>query len=348
MEVDELYMSRALQLARRGAGYVSPNPMVGAVVVCDGRIIGEGWHRRFGGPHAEVNAIASVTATDLLPRSTVYVTLEPCSHYGKTPPCSLLLIEKKIARVVVGCYDPNEKVSGRGVAMLRQAGIEVEVGVLEKECASLNRFFMTAHRLRRPYVLLKWACSSDMYLDSERTAGDPAPKFSTPETLQLMHRIRSEMDMIMVGANTVVNDNPRLDVRLFPGRSPRKAVIDGRGRMNVSAAAVEGAPLFHFSRSPLQCVPNVTPCVIDGTDTLRRVLARLFEEGAISVMVEGGPTLLKSLIDAGLWDEARIEIAPLQLGDRGRAPMFIPAGETSSEKIGSNLILRVKNTVPSR
>ena len=198
-------MQRALELARHGELDASPNPMVGAVIVApDGSIIGEGWHRRHGEGHAEVNAIASVADQTMLRDATMYVTLEPCSHYGKTPPCASLIIEKGIPRVVVGCLDPYEKVAGRGVNMLREAGVEVETGCMEAECVALNRKFMTAHRLRRPYVTLKWAESADGYIDGH---------ISTPVTSMLVHKLRATHDAILVGSGTVLADSPRLDTR---------------------------------------------------------------------------------------------------------------------------------------
>lgn len=322
-------MARALQLAANGRGFTSPNPMVGAVIVCDGRIIGEGWHRCFGGPHAEVNAVRSVADTSLLKDSTIYVTLEPCSHYGKTPPCAELLINVGIPRVVVGSLDPNEKVAGRGVRMLRESGAEVVVGVMEEECRELNRAFMTAHTLRRPYVMLKWACSADGYLDAVRDSLSPAPHFSTPETMMAMHRIRADFDAIMVGSQTVINDNPSLNVRLYPGRSPRKVVIDRRGRLTDDYRIFTGEK------------PLVYACDLD------MVLSDLFKQGIISLMVEGGPTLLKSFIDAGLWDDARIEISPRHLGSSGQSPLPIPPGDiVSIFPLATNRILSIRNIHP--
>ena len=215
MNIDETYMSRALQLAKNGFGRVSPNPMVGAVVVADGRIIGEGFHRQWGHAHAEVNAIASVAEADrrLLRQSTIYVTLEPCSHYGKTPPCSKLIIDTGIPRVVVGCLDPFKEVSGRGIKMLREAGVDVTTGVLERQCQWINRKFMTAHTHHRPYVTLKWAESADRFVDSD--GSQEKAVISSPTTMTLMHRERTGYDAIMVGANTVRRDNPSLLPRLW-------------------------------------------------------------------------------------------------------------------------------------
>ena len=201
-----------------GQGRVSPNPMVGAVIVCDGKIIGEGYHRQWGGPHAEVNAVASVADKTKLCRSTMYVTLEPCSHYGKTPPCAELIIKNGIPRVVVGAMDPFEKVRGRGVDMLRKAGVDVVTGVLEKECEELNKHFMTAHKSGRPFVLLKWAESNDGFISGK--GGEPV-MLSNELTKMWMHRERSRYDAIMVGTNTIITDNPQLSVREWPGRNPR-------------------------------------------------------------------------------------------------------------------------------
>ena len=221
--MDEKYMRRALELAAHGELDASPNPMVGAVIVdASGRIIGEGWHRRCGEGHAEVNAVASVADQEALKDSTMYVTLEPCSHYGKTPPCAELIVRTGIPRVVIGTLDPFAKVSGRGVARLREAGVEVEVGMLEKECQELNRKFMTAHRCRRPYVTLKWAQSADGFIDGH---------ISTPLNSMLVQRLRATHDAILVGSGTALADNPALDTRLYAGKSPVKVVLDRRGRV---------------------------------------------------------------------------------------------------------------------
>ena len=221
---DEKYMHRCIQLARNGLQNAKPNPMVGAVIVsADGRIIGEGYHVRCGEGHAEVNAFASVRSEDepLLSRATMYVSLEPCSHYGKTPPCAELIIRKGVRRVVVGCQDPFAKVQGRGIEMLRNAGIEVTVGVLEDECRWINRRFFTFHKLHRPYIILKWACSADGYLDDHHRAA----AFSTPYTSMLVHKMRAEEDAILVGRITDEREHPRLDTRLWSGPAPHRFVL---------------------------------------------------------------------------------------------------------------------------
>ena len=322
-------MRRALQLAANGRGFTSPNPMVGSVITLDGKIIGEGWHRRCGGPHAEVNAVNSVADKELLRRSTMYVTLEPCSHYGKTPPCADMIVRMGIPRVVVGSLDPNEKVSGRGVKRLRDAGVEVVTGVLEDECRALNVKFMTAHTLRRPYVMLKWACSADGFLDCDRTPADPAPRFSTPLSLAMMHRLRSEFDAILVGSETVVRDNPSLTVRLMPGHSPRPIVLDRRCRIDGSFMLGQNPETIFLRGESASSIPAM--------------LDDLFSRGITSVMVEGGASVIKSFLDSGLWDCARIEISPLSLGSSGRAHLPIPSGTLSTSPLGPNTLLTVTN-----
>lgn len=311
-ETDVTFMRRALELATRGAGFVSPNPMVGAVITApDNRIIGEGWHRVYGGPHAEVNAIASVKAEDehLLPLSTIYVSLEPCSHYGKTPPCSKLIIEKKIRRVVVGMGDPFKEVCGRGIKMLREAGIEVVEKVLEKECLALNRRFVTAHTLRRPFIQLKWAQSADNFIGAFSPSGYPCPvSLSNPLSLVEMHRERSLADAILIGTDTVISDNPTLTTRLWPGNSPRPV-------------------LFASDRIPAHsAVMARNPIILDPSKSLEENLSDLYSIHKItSLMVEGGAKTLKAFINASLFDEIRVETAPIVISHGIPAPT-IPTG----------------------
>lgn len=316
-EIDSRYMRRALELARHGQGNASPNPMVGAVIVHDGRIIGEGYHRRCGEGHAEVNAIASVSPADrhLLSSATIYVTLEPCSHYGKTPPCAKLIIDNAIPRVIIGAVDPFEKVAGRGIAMLRNAGIEVTAGVLDSECRELNRRFFTAHTLRRPFVTLKWAQSSDGFLDCRRYDGMGAYRFSTPLTSLFTARLRSLHDAILTSAATVNADNPRLTVRRWAGRQPIPVILDRSGDVNRDALLFQN-PATVILPSP----------------TVAEALAALYERGITSVLVEAGPRLLDAFIASGLWDEARVEVAPVALGENGRAK----APQIGSEPIGDD------------
>lgn len=301
---DEVMMRRAIRLANYGEGFTSPNPMVGAVVcAADGRIIGEGWHRKCGEAHAEVNAIASVNEADrkLLPEATIYVTLEPCSHYGKTPPCAELLIRERIARVVVGHKDPFPEVAGRGIKMLRESGAKVDVGLLEEECKAINPRFLTAHRLQRPYILLKWAQSADGFIAP--FPGNPRAIFSTPLSALAVHRLRGNFDAIMVGVNTVIADNPRLDTRLWPGTDPRPVTMNS-GRLPHDAHIMQRNPIL---RQPDEPLPSF--------------LSRLYNDEKItSLMVEGGALTLQEFIDEGLADEIRIEVAPRKLEYGIKAP----------------------------
>ena len=317
-EIDEKYMRRALELAGHGMGFASPNPMVGAVIVApDGRIIGEGWHRRCGEGHAEVNAVASVSEADRarLKESTMYVTLEPCSHYGKTPPCASLIIEKGIPRVVIGCLDPFEKVAGRGVRMLKDAGVEVVTGCLEKECLELNEKFVASHRRKRPFVTLKWAESADGYIDG---------KISTPLTSMLTHRLRATHDAILVGSGTVLADNPRLDTRLYAGHSPLRVILDRRGRV---MDAVDGTTIIYREFS-----------------SLNDVLEDLYKRGITSVLVEGGAELHRSFIDSGLWDAMRIERGCKNINGKVKAPCLSSDCEVDSvDIVDMNRIINIKN-----
>ena len=336
MNVDEKYMARALQLARQGAGHTSPNPMVGAVIVHKGLIVGEGFHRCCGEGHAEVNAIASVRDHDVLRESTIYVTLEPCSHYGKTPPCAKLLIDKGIKRVVVGCLDPFEKVSGRGIKMLQQAGIEVTVGVLEDECRALNKRFFTAHTSHRPWVLLKWAQSQDGFIAG---TGGATVQLSTPLTQCLVHRERSMVDAIIVGARTVANDNPSLTTRHWSGNSPLRVVIDGN--MTIPAASTiltDGAKTLIYNSVKSKITGSAQWAQVDIMPS--SWLEDLYCRGITSVMVEGGASILRQFINSNCWDEMRVEISPLRLGSGVKAPNFT-ASNIIHTTIDGNEILRI-------
>lgn len=328
---------RALQLARQGGGHASPNPMVGAVVVHDGIIIGEGFHRCCGKAHAEVNAIASVRNHSLLPESTIYVTLEPCSHYGKTPPCAKLLIEKKIRRVVVGVLDPFEKVSGRGVTMLREAGIEVVVGVLERECRELNRRFFTAHTTGLPWVLLKWAQSADGYLANE----DGTVRFSTPLPMSLMHRERAMVDAIVVGAGTVKIDNPSLTVRHWSGNSPLRVALDRNASIPETCKLLNDGNKTLIYNEKKEDVNGCVEWVRLNTSEPQSWLRNLYSRGITSVMVEGGANVLQQLLDTGMWNELRIEVAPIALEKGIKAPA-VDLSPAVRQDIDGNTIFRIE------
>ncbi len=314
MTTDQLYMRRCLQLASNGRQNAKPNPMVGAVIVAaDGRIIGEGYHVRCGEGHAEVNAFASVRPEDepLLKDATIYVSLEPCSHYGKTPPCADLIVRKGVKRCVVGCVDPFAKVHGRGIQKLRDAGIEVTVGVLEEECRRLNRRFITFNEKRRPFVTLKWAQTADGYMDDHFRP----LAISTSYTRMLVHKLRAEADAILVGRVTAERDQPRLDVRHWSGPSPRRIVLD-RNR-----------PAF------------------EGMDFDRPVIPQLMEwlhaEKCQSLIVEGGAETLRRFIAADWWDEIRVETACATVGGGTRAPQLPDGLKLTEQKVCDGNVIRV-------
>lgn len=321
MEEAEKYMKRCIQLARNGLCNAAPNPMVGAVVVCDGKIIGEGYHARCGEAHAEVNAIRSVRRPELLKRSTIYVSLEPCSHFGKTPPCADLIIEKQIPRIVVGCLDPFSKVAGRGIRKLQEAGRDVRVGVLEEECRQLIARFLTFHLLQRPYITLKWAESADRYIDLCRTDGHPVV-LSSPLTSMLVHKRRAEHSAILVGTRTALLDNPSLTVRHWYGPQPVRVVLDRRLTLPAGLRLFDGSiPTLVFTQEERTPRTNVEYVTTDYRQPLLpQLLKALHTRGLQSLLVEGGSILLQSFIDAGLWDEIIIEKAPIRLGSGVKAP----------------------------
>lgn len=322
MNQDEQFMLRALELAQKGAGYVAPNPMVGAVIVHQGKIIGEGYHEQFGEGHAEVNAFHSVKESDLLPEATIYVSLEPCSHHGKTPPCCDLIIRKKVKRVVVGCIDPFSEVSGRGIQAIEQAGIIVEVGVLKKECLELNRRFFTFHTKKRPYVILKWAQSADGFMDIDRSQGKKGTHWITQkETKKLTHRWRHEESAILVGRNTVANDNPELNCRAVSGISPHRIVIDPELKLDYGAFHVGDRSVQTFVLTNKEVVSKGKLQFIQPTSfEPQAILSAIYKLGLLSVIVEGGKYTLEQFIDRDLWDEARILSGTTMMEKGTKAP----------------------------
>ena len=334
------YIARCIEIARRGEYYVAPNPMVGAVLgqnpspsspSSEGEIIAEGWHEQYGGPHAEVNCFraaednvrrTNVRCTkDFYKDCTLFVSLEPCSHYGKTPPCAKLIIEKGVGKVVVGMLDPNPLVAGKGVAMLREAGIEVVVGVMEKECRELNKRFLCLHEQKRPYVILKWAQTADGFVDVRRSDVrctkeehlQGALAISTPETKRLVHKMRAENMAIMVGTNTVLMDNPRLLTTHWEGRNPIRVTVDRSGKIPMKSK------IFASTGSDY---PGIDPVIVyrEKTDW-NFILDDLAGRGIHSILVEGGPTLLRSILASGIWDEIHVEVAPeITIGEGVKAP----------------------------
>ncbi len=320
------YIAHCIEIARRGEYFVAPNPMVGAVLVDEnGTILAEGWHEKYGEGHAEVNCFRHLETSkyrDLeMSKCTLFVSLEPCSHYGKTPPCAKLIIEKGVGRVVVGMLDPNPLVAGKGVQMLREAGIEVIVGVMEEQCRELNKRFLCLHEQHRPYVILKWAQTADGFIDIKRTSGVPL-KISTAETKKLVHKMRAENMAIMVGTNTVLLDNPRLLNTHWQGRNPIRVTIDRHGRIPADARI--------FSDDAETIVYR------DRTDW-PFILSDLASRNIHSILVEGGSTLLNHILDTGIWDEIHVEVAPeLTIGSGVSAPQ-ITLPDTFEEVDGHRL-----------
>jgi diaminohydroxyphosphoribosylaminopyrimidine deaminase/5-amino-6-(5-phosphoribosylamino)uracil reductase len=347
MAIHEIYMQRCLELAALGAGSVSPNPMVGAVIVHDDKIIGEGYHQKYGEAHAEVNAVNMLIANysnhvDLLKKSTIYVSLEPCAHYGKTPPCADLLIKHQIPKVVVGCRDPFPQVDGKGIEKLQAAGIEVIVGVLEKECQWLNRRFFTRVQKQRPYIILKWAQTADGFF---APTGGSQYWITGPESRKLVHQWRAEEDAILVGKNTVLADNPQLNVRYAEGRSPKRVVIDRRLELNEQLSV--------FDQTVETLIFNEIKTDIDGKNKYialedfdrfvpQYILFQLYLQDIQSVIIEGGAYTLKAFIDAGLWDEARIFTGTSVLENGIKAPVL--TGTTISERtVGADSLQIITN-----
>ena len=326
--IHEAFMHRCLELAATASGYTAPNPMVGAVVVYEGRIIGEGFHRQYGEPHAEVNAIHSVREKELLEHSTLYVNLEPCSHHGKTPPCADLIISHRIPHVVTGSFDPNPLVAGKGIAMLRAAGCRVTEHILEEECDRLNIRFMTFHRKHRPYVVLKWAQTADGFIDAIRdrnVIGRPTWITGWYEQTQV-HKWRSEEQAVMVGTNTALADNPMLNIRRWHGRQPLRIVLDKQLRLPASLHLFDGTqPTLVFTEKQKKGTGNVTYAPVPFDQQLPyHILDELFRRKITSVFIEGGTQLLQTFIDAGLWDEARIFTGSVLFGDGIKAPVMPP------------------------
>lgn len=325
MAPNEKYMQRCLDLAALGAGNVSPNPMVGAVIVHDGKIIGEGYHEKYGQAHAEVNAVNQVlvkhaNAEDLLRNSTIYVSLEPCAHYGKMPPCADLIIKHSIPRIVIGCRDPFEQVNGKGIEKLQEAGLEVITGVLGKECKWLNKRFFTRVQQKRPFVILKWAQTADGFF----APSDGSQLWITgEESRRLVHKWRSEEDAVLVGKNTAAIDNPQLNTRYWPGRSPKRVVIDRKlelpQNLNIYDQSVE---TLVFNEVKTDINGKIKYIALEDFDRFvpQYTLFQLYLQDIQSVIIEGGAYTLNNFIEAGLWDEARVFTGKTFLGKGIKAP----------------------------
>ena len=337
MTSDEHFMQRVLELAKLGVGCVSPNPLVGCVIICDGIIIGEGWHRKYGEAHAEVNAVNSVNDKEVLKNSTVYVNLEPCSHTGKTPPCADLLIKHRVNKVVIANGDPNPLVAGKGIEKLKKEGIEVVLGVLESEGRKLNKRFFTFIEKQRPYIILKWAQTQDGFIAHSNYE---SRWISSEFSRQLVHKWRSEEDAVLVGTKTAAHDNPTLSVRDWAGQNPTRVVIDRFLRLPSRLKLFDKTQkticynvLKHEEHANLNLVR------LDENDFINQLVHDLYKQKIQSLLVEGGAQTLKLFIDAGLWDEARIFTSTRAFGDGIAAPTL--KADLISQEFVSNDSLKI-------
>lgn len=322
---EEFYINRCIQLAKNGLGTTYPNPLVGSVIVHNGRIIGEGWHRKAGEAHAEVNAVNSVKDKSVLAESTIYVSLEPCSHFGKTPPCCDLILQHKIPNVVIGTVDPNSKVAGTGIQKLIANGCTVTVGVLEKECHELNKRFFTFHTKKRPYIILKWAETTDGFLAPLTKSQNQPVWISNSYSRQLVHQWRSEEQAILVGTQTVLDDNPKLDVRDWTGQNPIRIILDRTGKISDA---------YHVKDGTIKTIVLTEQENLTSSDTIiyenvifdrqltHKIAEILYHHGIQSVIVEGGRQTLQTFIDDHLWDEARVFVGNVEIKNGIKAPVL--------------------------
>ncbi|MGB4293108.1 MAG: bifunctional diaminohydroxyphosphoribosylaminopyrimidine deaminase/5-amino-6-(5-phosphoribosylamino)uracil reductase RibD [Bacteroidales bacterium] len=342
-EADHKYMQRCIELALNAEGLTYPNPMVGAVVVHDDVILGEGYHVYAGGPHAEVVAINAVKKRELLPESTLYVSLEPCCHYGKTPPCTDLIISSGIPRVVVGTIDTSTKVSGRGVAILREAGKEVKVGVIENECRWVNRRFFTYHERKRPYITLKWAESADGFIDIERPEGSPAGPYWITGMAErvLVHKWRASEEAILVGGETIRKDNPRLNVRYWKGKDPVKIILSRSGNIGsyFSGKRADGGIIVFTGNREFKPDGAEVVFLEENEPAALRICKTLYDKGIQSLFIEGGAKVIQHFISEGLWDEARIFRGRKYFRNGIKAP--VAGGRVISETLFESGVLEV-------
>jgi len=325
VNIHEKYIKRCIKLAKNGLGATYPNPLVGSVIVHRDSIIGEGWHQKAGAPHAEVNAVNSVKDKSLLKKSTIYVSLEPCSHYGKTPPCSDLIIAKGIKKVVIGTVDPFAEVAGRGIKKLMEAGCEVQVGVLEKECQDLNKRFFTFHQKKRPYIILKWAQTADGFIAPKIQQKREPVWITNQYSKQLVHKWRSEEQAILVGTNTAIADNPKLNTRLWKGENPVRVVIDKDLKIPQESALFDGTikTIVLTENEKKSDNNNLAFEKLDFQQDLpNQICEVLYRHNLQSVIIEGGAKTLQTFIDNNLWDEARVFTGISEFHKGVKAPEF--------------------------
>ena len=347
MNIHEKYIKRCIELAENGFGTTYPNPMVGSVIVYENQIIGEGWHKKAGEPHAEVNAIRSVKDKSLLRKATIYVSLEPCSHFGKTPPCCDLIIENGIPNVVVGTVDPNEKVAGNGIRKLIASGANVTVGVLENECNELNKRFFTFHQKKRPHIILKWAESQDGFLAPEKKSQQQRnPVWITNQySRQLVHKWRSEEQAILAGTQTVIDDNPKLNARDWAGNNPMRVVLDQNNRIQKDSFVFDDSVktiVFTKSKTNISTENTTFESIDFNENIIPQVLDVLYKNQIQSIIIEGGLHTLQSFIDKNMWDEARIFIGEITFGNGIKAPV-IQKKNTFKTYIGKDELLNIRN-----
>ncbi|BDU27645.1 bifunctional diaminohydroxyphosphoribosylaminopyrimidine deaminase/5-amino-6-(5-phosphoribosylamino)uracil reductase RibD [Flavobacterium sp. GSB-24] len=347
MNIHEKYIKRCIELAQNGLGTTYPNPMVGSVIVYENQIIGEGWHKKAGEPHAEVNAVRSVKDKSLLKKATIYVSLEPCSHFGKTPPCCDLIIANQIPNVVVGTVDPNEKVAGKGILKLIEAGANVTVGVLEDECNELNKRFFTFHQKKRPYIILKWAESQDGFLAPEKTISqDRKPIWITNTySRQLVHKWRTEEQAILVGTQTAIDDNPKLNARDWSGNNPVRVVIDRENKIDENSFIFDDTvkTTIFSNENKKTSTTNTQFEVIDfSKNIIPEILDVLYKNQIQSIIIEGGRQTLQSFIDENIWDEARIFVGKQSFGNGTKAPI-ISRKNNSKTTILSDELIQIRN-----
>ena len=319
---NRLLMERCLHLAKKANGKTSPNPMVGSVIVHDNKIIGEGYHKGIGENHAEVEAINSVKNQSLLEHSTIYVNLEPCNHFGKTPPCSDLIIKKRIPKVVIGTLDPNPKVAGKGIHKLRESNVEVNVGILKRKCEEVNKRFFCYHQKKRPYITLKWAESIDGFISPKNQIKGKIFWITSYESRRLSHKWRSQEDSIAVGINTIINDNPELTCRYLKSKSPIPIIIDPKNKINSNSKVFKKhEKIFHYVKKTIKA-QNRHSIKIDFKYGVQEILNDLYKKNINSILVEGGTKTIQSFIDADLWDEARKFIGKNQICEGVKSPII--------------------------
>jgi len=342
VKIHEKYIKRCIELAKNGLGTTYPNPLVGSVIVYNDEIIGEGWHKKSGEAHAEVNAVHSVKDKSLLSKSTIYVSLEPCSHFGKTPPCCDLIIANNIPNVVIGTVDPNEKVAGKGIKKLVEAGKNVTIGILENECNELNKRFFTFHQKQRPYIILKWAETLDGFIAPKQKEEQKPVWITNQYSRQLVHKWRSEEHAILVGTQTVIDDNPALNVRDWTGNNPIRIVLDRKNRISKESSI--------FSNDAKTIVLSEENNTSEDSDLIfetidfdgniaEEIMAVLFKHNIQSVIIEGGRQMLQTFIDAHIWDEALVFKGTISFNNGTKAPVLHSKFVTKQTILNDELIL---------